>query len=72
MAIYPPNQKKEVKLMYKYFIVENGKYSHAFKSIIDCLTEGKLISAIYRREVYVVNDRTGEIMAIYDTGLRMD
>lgn len=58
--------------MYKYFIVESGKYSHAFQKLYNALSEGKLISAIYRREVYIVNDYTGEVMAIYDMGLRMD
>lgn len=58
--------------MYKYFTVENGKYSHAFQKLHTCMNEAKTISAIYRAEVYVVNDDTAEVIAIYDMGLLIE
>lgn len=58
--------------MYTYFIVDNGKYSHKFENVSTCKKEARLVSAINRCEIYVVDDETAEVMGIYLEGLKME
>lgn len=57
--------------MYKYFIVNNGKYSHAYQNQETCKRDGKYISAMYQCEVYVVDDSTAEVLEMFWGGLSM-
>lgn len=58
--------------MFAYFIVETGKYSHKFNNVITCAREARLVSAINRCEVYVVDDNTAEVLSIYLEGLTIE
>lgn len=58
--------------MYKYFIVETGKYSHAFEEVMTCYREARLVSAINRCEVYLVDDNTAEVISIFIEGLQFE
>lgn len=58
--------------MFRYYIVPTGCYSHHYADLFSCYDIAKRMSHQEKTEIYVIDDTTAEVLAIYNNGLLIE